>query len=157
MAMDDIRIVTSSGNELSFRGGLVAFAVSDRLESPEGERWFDLKVYKLEVRRFVPVIEFHSTCEREENVTIAEIVDKGKDVENFYFVFEPTALFDQLAIRAMPAEASKQLTRSVFKLYDSLVNRVLLSVKEHTHDESASASQIEPDRGKRIFGFLGPK
>lgn len=155
MAMDDVRIVPTNNKELLFRGELVAQASNDRLTTPEGERWFDLHVYKREDSGLVPVIEYHSTHADEDNIVIAEIVDGAHDVENFYFVFEPCQVFKERALDAMPLEDRQRLTKSILKLYDSLVNRVLLSVKEHTGDEPSRSEDDEDRQSKKgLFRFL---
>lgn len=158
MAMDDVRIVPSNNKEISFRGELVAQASNDRLTTPGGERWFDLHVYKREALGFVPVIEYHSTHEGEDNIVVAEVVDRGHDVENFYFVFEPCEVFKQKSLDAMPLEERQRLTNSILKLYDSLVNRVLLAVKEHSSDEPSGSDQRTSEQSKKgLLGFLGLK
>ena len=151
MAVEDIRIVTSSEKEMSFAGELIAHATSDRSSGPLGDRWFDLRVYKKASEGFVPIINFYSTCDGEKDVTIAEHVDRSQDIENFYYVFEPYVVLPESVLQSMPLEERQRFTKTILKLYDAHVNRVLLSVKEHATDDDA---EVEPANAEKK-GLLG--
>lgn len=159
MAMEDVRISPSNGKNLSFHGELIAEASHDRVPSPDGERWLNLRIYRRVDAGFVPVIEFHSTHVGEEDATIAEVVDSGHDVENFFYVFEPGELLADKSLIAMPMEERQRLTGALLKLYDSVVNRVLLAMKACPQSEATDASEHKSvaKRKKGLLGLLGLK
>jgi len=154
MVVEEIQIVPSNGRDISFKGELIARATSDRSSTPLGDRWFDLRVYKESGHGFVPVIDFFSTCEGEQNVTIAEKVDSSHDIENFYYVFEPLFVIPDSVLQVLPIEDRQRFVKSILKLYDTPVNRVLLSVKEHAADDHANVESQKSER-KGLLGFFG--
>ena len=154
MGVEEIRIVPSSGKDISFSGELIAHATSDRSNTPLGVRWFDLRVYKEVGQGFVPVIDFFSTYEGEQDVTIAEHVDRSHDIENFYYVFEPGEVIPESVLKLMPVEDRQRFMKPILKLYDTQVNRVLLSVKEHATDDDANIESPKSER-KGLLDFFG--
>lgn len=154
MAFEDVYIFPSGGKELLFRGELVAQAVNERESPPVSERWFELRVYRRNEGGFVPVIEYHTTFAGEPNLTIAEVVDRRHDVENFFYVFEPSETFDQTAFKAMSADDRQRRTKLLLAKYDALVNRVMLVVKERFADESDKVlNERKRPRLRRLFGL----
>lgn len=115
--MEDVRILMSNGKELSLQGDLLARARTNRSGSIP-ERWFDLRVYRAADHGFVPVIEFGSTFENENAVTIAEVVDRSHDIENFFFVFEPSEVIADHVLDAMQVGDRQQLLRDTLSMYD---------------------------------------
>ena len=154
MEVEEVRIVPSDGKEMSFKGQLIAQATSERISTPLGDRWFDLRVYKVATTGFAPLIDFFSTCEGEESVTIAEHVDRAHDIENFYYVFEPCEVIPESVLKALPVEERQRFTKLLLKLYDTQVNRVLLSVKGHSTDDNAAAELPKPE-ARGLLGFFG--
>lgn len=154
MAVEEIKIVPSNGKDITFKGELIAHATSDRSSTPLGDRWFDLRVYKEIGQGFVPVIHFFSTCEGEQDVTIAEHVDRSHDIENFYYVFEPGEVVPESVLKAMPVEDRQRFMKSILKLYDTQVNRVILSVKEHATDDDSDVESAKSER-KGLLEFFG--
>lgn len=154
MAVEEIRIVPSSGKDISFKGELIAQATSNRSSTPLGERWFDLRVYKQVGQGFVPVIDFCSTCEGEPNVTIAEHVDRSHDIENFYYVFEPREVILESVLKAMPVADRQPYMKSILKLYDTQVSRVLLCAKGHATNDDDSDVEASKSEGRGMLDFF---
>lgn len=153
MAVEEIQIVPTNGKEISFAGELIAHATSERTVTPSGERWFDLRVYKLVENGLVPVIEYHSSVDGEEKITIAERVDRSQDIENFFYVFEPCEVIPEAALKALPVEERQRLTNAILKQYDTQVNRALLQTKEHVTDDEPQISE-PPKPKKGLLGFF---
>jgi len=144
MSFVETRVEPTNGKVITFSGELIARSASDPISTTLGVRYFDLRVYKEAGAGYVPVIDFHSTCEGEANVTISERVDRSHDIENFYFVFEPCEVMPENVLKVMPTEQRQQLLKTILKLYDAQVNRVLLLVKQyarHAEDDKIESSQ----------------
>lgn len=153
--MEDIRILKSNGVEMAFRGELLAKAETERSDSDPSERRFDLRVYRTDDRGFVPIIEFDSTFENENAVTIAEFVDQSHDIENFFFVFEPSEVFTETTLRTLPTPERQQLLREMLSMYDSVVNSVLIQLRRHCLEGECDPEIDEPKKRKGLLGYLG--
>ncbi len=156
MAIEEIQIVPTNGKEISFIGEVIAHATSEPTITSFGEHCFDLRIYKLVEHGLVPVIEYLSTVDGEENVTIAERVDRSHDIENFFYVFEPCEVISESALKVLPIEERQRLKKTVLKHYDAQVNRILLQAKEHLTDDEPDVS-APPKEEKGLLRFFRQK
>ena len=151
--METVRIVINENRELVFVGEQVFLGRSDEFTTDAGTRWLELAVFARKDGGFAPVIFYRSTCESD--VTIAEHVDAYKDVENFFYVFEPTEVLDEKKLMALPVEQRQRLTKTLTRLYDEQVNKALLAVRACAaeHPEQDAVREEEKPK-KRFFGFF---
>lgn len=152
--MESIRIQQVNGKELIFEGDLIANAGTETASVAQLERWFQLRVYRNVDGGFVPSIEFGSPTESEASATIAEFVDSYHDIENFFFVFEPSEVFSGRYLNSMMQVDRQRLLGELLSQYDQLVNSVLLQLRRHRlGQETVEAAESKKKKG--LLGYLG--
>jgi len=159
--METFRISRSPQDPLEFEGILLAKATSPQHPGADGQRGYELSLYRQAKNGFVLTISFWTNCPNERSVVQAEVVDEPKDVENVLLVFEPCEHLNQKAVRALPDEQRQRLQKCLCRLYDEQVTQILdvlsqhLSESQELSEENADASLPGQKRG--LLNFLGLK
>lgn len=169
--MESFHITGPNQSELVFDGELLACINTPKTGGPDGERGYELALYRKAGGGYVVSVEYLTTYESEQPVTHAEVVDEPKDVENFFFVFEPCEYLDEQLLRLLPDEQKRTLQKSLCRLYDQHVDEILKvlhadaeaagggsrshEVQDNAEDDAGDDKPTEPIN--RILGFLGLK
>ncbi len=100
--------------------------VSSRQDTTQrGSRLYDLSVYRTEQGLFVAVVDFQSAVADETGGLLAEELDSIKDVEDFYFAFEPDELVDERMRSQLDAEDLQSLLQRLYHLYEETVQDLM--------------------------------
>lgn len=149
-------------DDLEFEGELLNQATSELYVSDVGTRQYDLKLYQQTNWEFVVTIDYITTCPNEEGVSLAELVDDPKDIENVLFAFEPCEFVDRKAMRAMSQELRSKFQKELFRYYDGAVAQMLetlMRMEPFIEQSNAEAAPVDSEeKGRRRFlGFLDRK
>ena len=157
--MESFKIKRTDYSDLEFSGELLKRINTPMHSTPDGKRGYELAIYAKSGAGYVASVEYQTTFDSERRVTIADFVDQAKDVENFFFVFEPCEFLDQDLIRQMPQDQRKRLQKALSRLYDGHVDSILKALQEYAlqHPEQDVDESLEktPAPKSRILGLLG--
>ena len=158
--MATFKVKRTDHEELVFDGELLAKSCSPGVESEEGQRGYDLELYKTAENRFVVSIVYVTTCHTEQTVSQAELLDTPDDVEKILLVYEPCEYVDRKMLRALPEELRHRLRKKLYKTYDDQVSTILDALTCYCRDwqrpkEAALESVATTKRG--ILGYFGIK
>lgn len=149
--MESVKLVLSEEKKLLFSGERLFHSRSEDCVVGSETRWFELSGFAREEGGFVPVICFHS--KGEPPVTIAERVDEYKDIENFFFVFEPSEMLDRKPFMALSTKQRLRIEKGLMGIYDTEVNKALLATRAFVGEQTRKRTSKQKER-KRLFGFF---
>ncbi len=116
---------------LDFVGELLSQVSSEKDTTERGTRHYELSVFRTEERLFVGAIFFRSTVEGEVGGSLAETLDSEKDVEDFFFAFEPDELVDKGMRSRLGAEDLADLLRRLYEHYEAAVQLLVSQLAEY--------------------------
>ena len=137
----NVTIRTDDERELAFSGKLIAEARRSKSVLSEGELWFHLEVWSNDAGGFVPVLRLF-TYDGKPTFTEAEQVDSMTDVENFFFVFEPSEVLPALLGR-LNVDDTQRRSNQAYAAYEGRVNELLLQFADRKKTETNESTIAE--------------
>ena len=140
--MPQISLSTTGRDPLKFDGNLLVRVTSQRDQTVEGERGYDLYVYSRLKGGFVAAIDFVTTVDGEANQSVVETVDSLADVEDVFFAFEPEELLPPTLRSQLTPAQRQELLQRLYANYDKRVRDVLRQLRTQVSQTTPSASSV---------------